>query len=257
MKIKLLPTTFNHQGQACSSQHLSCFLVDDCIAIDAGSLATATTVEQKKVIRDIILTHAHLDHVAGLPIFIDDLFMSLSEPVRVYGLKEVIQILEENLFNWKLYPRFSELTNSYGKVLTYRCFNPEESFSVKHLTVKAIEVNHKVPSIGLVISDGKSKLAITGDTANTEKFWNVVNSEENLSAVFIECAFPNELAELAASSYHLTPNLLEKELKKLDKPCPIYIINIKPMHREKVISELKKLNNPRIKVLEVGKTYNF
>lgn len=259
MKIKLLPTTFDFRGRASLKQHYSCFLLDDQIAVDAGgSLATATTSSQKKSIRDVILTHAHLDHIAGLPIFIDDLFLTLLEPIRVYALQEVINILEENLFNWKIFPRFSELTNKHGKVLKYCCFSPEKSFSVNHLEVKAIEVNHKVPSVGLLISDGRTKLAITGDTAETDRFWEVLNSENNLNAVLIECAFPNELTELARNSHHLTPKLLGNEVKKLkNKSCPIYVINIKPMYRKKVVSEIKKLKDPRIQVLEVGKVYKF
>jgi hypothetical protein len=61
MKLQLLPSTFDEQGVVSPRQHLSCFIIDDCVAIDAGSLAMSTTAEQKNKIRDIILTHAHLD----------------------------------------------------------------------------------------------------------------------------------------------------------------------------------------------------
>ena len=44
----------------------------------------AASATQKKQIRDVVLTHAHLDHIAGLPLFIDDLFASLIEPVRIF-----------------------------------------------------------------------------------------------------------------------------------------------------------------------------
>ena len=80
MKIQLLPSTLDHKGCATARQHLSCFVIDDCVAIDAGSLAMSTTAEQKELIRNVVLTHAHLDHVAGLPLFIDDLFQR-----RVHG----------------------------------------------------------------------------------------------------------------------------------------------------------------------------
>ncbi len=74
MKLQLLPGTFDENGMASPRQHLSCFVVDDCVAIDAGSLAMAASTVQRKQIRDVVLTHAHLDHIAGLPLFIDDLF---------------------------------------------------------------------------------------------------------------------------------------------------------------------------------------
>ena len=101
MKIQLLPSTFDENGCASARQHLACFVVDDCVAIDAGSLAMAASSAQKKQIRDVILTHAHLDHIAGLPLFIDDLFASLIEPVRVFATAEVIEVIERDIFNWR------------------------------------------------------------------------------------------------------------------------------------------------------------
>jgi ribonuclease BN (tRNA processing enzyme) len=256
MKIKLLPTSIDSSGCATSQQHLCCFVVDDIVSIDAGSLATSTTPDQKRTIRDIVLTHAHLDHIAGLPLFIDDLFLSLREPIRVHALKKVVEILETDVFNWRIYPRFSELQNGFGKVLEYKIFSPNEEFKINHLSFKAIEVNHKVPSVGLIINDGKTKVAITGDTTSMYDFWDAVNLESDLSALLIECAFPDELSELAANSYHLTPSLLKKELEKFkNSKCPVYAINLKPMYREKIVAEIEKLG--RIKVLEIGKVYEF
>ena len=94
MRIQLLPSTFDSQGHATSEQRLTCFLIDDCVAVDAGSLALAATSEQRKKIREIIVTHPHMDHIASLPIFIDDLYPTLTEPVRVHATPEVIELLE-------------------------------------------------------------------------------------------------------------------------------------------------------------------
>ena len=78
MKVQLLPSTFDESGKASSRQHLPCFVIDDVVAIDAGSLAMACTDQQRANIRDIVLSHAHLDHIAGLPLFIDDLYSVLA-----------------------------------------------------------------------------------------------------------------------------------------------------------------------------------
>jgi len=257
MKLQLLPSSFDENGQASARQHLACFVVDDLIAFDAGSLAMSTTSQQKKQIRDVVLSHAHLDHVAGLPLYIDDLFATIKRPIQIHATNEVIDVLERDLFNWAIYPRFSELRNDHGVVLEYRPFEIEKDFSVKHLTVKAINVNHKVPSVGFVISDGKSRFALTNDTSQMNRFWEILNESERISAVLIECAFPDELLELAQNSHHLTPQGLEEEIKKMKQECPIYVVNIKPMYYEKVIEQLKKLEIKNLHVLEVGKIYNF
>jgi ribonuclease BN (tRNA processing enzyme) len=258
VKLQLLPTTFDENGFATAQQHLACFVIDDCVAIDAGSLAMATSKVHKEKIRNVVLTHAHLDHIAGLPLFVDDLFAVLREPICIHAVPKVIETLERDVFNWSVYPRFSELKNEFGDVLSYHPFQSEIEFQVAHLNIKPIEVNHKVPTVGFIISDDKTKIAISGDTASTDKFWEILNKEEKLDALLIECAFPTQLNELACSSHHLTPRVLEKELEKFNhKNCPIYAINLKPMYREKIVSELEELQIETLKVLQVGKVYNF
>ena len=88
---------------------MTCFVIDDCVAVDAGSLAIALTNEQRTKVKDIIVTHPHMDHIASLPIFIDDLFPNLKDPMRVHATPEVIELLERDIFNWNVYPRFSDL----------------------------------------------------------------------------------------------------------------------------------------------------
>ncbi len=257
MKFQLLPSTFDESGRASRRQHLACFVVDDLVAIDAGSLAMAATDVQRKQIRDIVLTHAHLDHIAGLPLFIDDLFATLEEPIRIHATEPVIKVLETDVFNWNVYPSFCELENENGNVLEYRKIEPGKVFRVRHLEIKPLDVNHKVPAVGFIILDGKTKIAISGDTAEPEDFWNGVNEEENLDFILVECAFPDELDELARASHHFTPRLLKSEIGKLKHDCPIYVINIKPMYCEQVVAQLENLNIENLNILEVGKVYDW
>ena len=257
MKFQLLPSTFDENGRASARQHLACFVVDDLIAFDAGSLAFSTSAKQKKQIRDVVLSHAHLDHIAGLPLYVDDLFATIKRPIQIHATAEVIEILERDIFNWSIYPRFSELRNDYGVVLEYRPFEIEKDFRVKHLSVKAIKVNHKVPSVGFVVSDGKSTFGLSNDTAVINRFWDVLNETEDLSAILVECAFPNELCELACNSHHLTPHALQKELKKFKRDCPIYVVNIKPMYVEQVTRQIRELEIENLHILDVGKIYEF
>ena len=258
MKLQLLPSTFEADGSASPRQHLTCFVIDNTVAIDAGSLAMAASPTQQARIRDVVLTHAHLDHLAGLPLFIDDLFSALEEPVVVHAAQSVIDAIENNIFNWDVYPRFSELSNTNGPVLRYRAFAPGEEFNVKHLRLRSIGVNHKVPSFGYLISDEGSTIALSGDTAEMDGFWKVVNSTPALSAILLECAFPNELEELAEISFHLTPRRLKSELMKCSIPnCPVYVVNLKPAYREVILEQLSALAIDSLRVLEVGKVYEW
>lgn len=239
-------------------QRLTCFLIDDCVAVDAGSIAIALTNEQRAKVKDIIVTHPHMDHIASLPIFVDDLYPTLQEPLRIYATPEVIGLLERDVFNWNVYPRFSDLTNDYGPVMEYVPIPLGSPFMVAHLQVVAVPVNHIVPTIGLVVSDGQRSAAFSSDTAETEKFWKIVNEMKGLDALLIEASFPNRMAKLAEVSRHFTPATLAQELKKLNhNGMDIMAVHLKPSYRTEIIDELNALNIPKLSVMEPGKVYEW
>ncbi|MEP6849850.1 MAG: 3',5'-cyclic-nucleotide phosphodiesterase [Acidobacteriota bacterium] len=258
MKFQLLPSTFDENGRASAKQHLACIIIDDQVAIDAGSLAMACSDVQRANVRDILLTHAHLDHVAGLPLFIDDLYSTLTEPLRIHAATEVIEVLERDIFNWSVYPRFSELKNANGQVIEYHPFAIGSEFTVLHLKVRSAAVNHQVPSAGFIVSDLKTTVAISGDTSEMDEFWMAANAQQGLAVLLIECAMPNEMQDLADMSHHLTPNALASELEKFKcKNCPVFIINIKPSYRESVIAQIGELGLENVEIMEVGRVYDW
>ncbi|MGH9972065.1 MAG: MBL fold metallo-hydrolase [Pyrinomonadaceae bacterium] len=258
MRVQLLPSTFDGHGHATPDQRLTCYLIDDCVAIDAGSIAIALTAEQRDTVRDILVTHPHMDHIASLPIFIDDLYPTLKQPVRVYATAEVISLLERDVFNWNVYPRFSGLKNDFGPVMEYVPIPDGKEFKLAHLTVRALPVNHIVPTVGLIVSDGKSTIAFSSDTAETDEFWKVINRTPQINALLIEASFPNSMAKLAEVSRHFTPASLGKELKKLrHNGLDILAVHLKPAYREEIIEELNALNIPKLRVMEPGRTYTW
>ncbi len=258
MRIQLLPSTIDSDGHATPEQRLTCFLIDERVAVDAGSIALALTSEQREKVRDIIVTHPHMDHIASLPIFIDDLFPTLTTPVRIYATPEVIESLERDIFNWSVYPRFSELKNDFGPVMEYVPIPVGQEFKVAHLMVTAVTVNHIVPTVGLVVSDGKATVAFSSDTAETEEFWETVNRAPSLQALLIEASFPNSMAKLAEVSRHFTPASLKRELGKLShNGLDILAVHIKPAYRQEIIQELEALGVPGLGVMESGKIYEW
>lgn len=258
MRIQLLPSTFDSNGHATSEQRLTCFLIDECVAVDAGSLALALSGEQRQKVRDIIVTHPHMDHIASLPIFIDDLFETLKCPVRVYATPAVIELLERDIFNWNVYPRFSELKNEHGPVMEYVPMPEGKEIKVAHLTVTAVAVNHIVPTVGLIVSDGKSTVAFSSDTSETDEFWRVINRVPKVDALLIEASFPDSMAKLAEVSRHFTPASLQRDLQKLShNGLDILAVHIKPAYRQMVIDELHALKIPGLNVMESGRTYEW
>jgi len=209
-------------------------------------------------VRDVIITHPHMDHMATLPVFIDDLFATLREPVRVHTTQEIADLLERDVFNWTVYPRFSTLRNEHGPVMEYAPFRPGEEFEVAHLRIKAVPVNHIVPTVGLVVSDGRATVAFSSDTATTEELWRAVNDAPEVAAVLIEAAFPNSMRKLADVSGHLTPAGLAAEIAKLKhKDLDVLAVHLKPSYRAALVEELTALSIPRLRVMEAGRAYEW
>ena len=184
-----------------------------------------------------------MDHIASLPIFIDDLYPTLTEPMRVHATPEVIERLERDIFNWNVYPRFSELKNEFGVVMKYFPIKTGHEFKVAHLTVKAIPVNHIVPTVGVIVSDGERTVAFSSDTAETDDFWKEVNGLKRLDAILIEASFPNSMANLADVSRHFTPASLQMScaIKTLSR----HLRFLKTASRRDNHAELK-LNFPKL-----------
>jgi ribonuclease BN (tRNA processing enzyme) len=258
LQIQLLPSSFDDSGRANAPQRLTCFLIDNRVTVDAGSIGIAATEAQRRTVRDVIVTHPHMDHIASLPIFVDDLFAELEQPVRIHATREVIELLKLDVFNDVVYPKFDQLKNDHGYVMQYVPFEVGKTFSVAHLTVTAVAVNHIVPTVGLVASDGKTTVAFSSDTAQTEDFWKLVNREKKLDALFIEASFPNSMQQLANVSKHLTPSTLKLELTKLNhNGMDILAVHLKPAYREQVASELNQLGIETLSVMETGRVYEW
>ena len=258
LKIKLLPSTIDTEGRASPEQRLSCFLVDGRVAIDAGSIALGLNDAEREGVRDIIITHPHIDHIATLPIFVDDLFAFLKEPIRIHATAEVCELVARDVFNGTVYPPFQDFNNGTTPVMQFVPFRAGEEFRVAHLRITAVPVNHIVPTVGMVFTDGETTIALSSDTASTDEFWHLVNREPHLDALLIESSFPNHLSKLADASGHLTPDALGQELRKLKHTdLDILAMHLKPSFRRQLIEELAALNVPRLSAMEPGREYSW
>ena len=258
MKIKLLPSTIDADGHASPEQRLSCFVVDGRVCIDAGSIAIGLSEAEREAVRDIIVTHPHIDHIATLPIFIDDLFGTLEEPVRVRATDAVCEILARDVFNGTVYPPFQNFSNGRTRVMEFVPFREGEEFRAAHLTFRAVPVTHIVPTVGLLMTDGARTVAFSSDTSATDEFWLACNREPRLDALLIESSFPDSLAKLAETSGHLTPAALRRELRKLaHEDVQILAMHLKPTYRLRLVEELEALGLPRLSAMEPGREYEW
>lgn len=251
MRLKVLGP---HGGElpGCKS---TCFLVDGVLALDAGALTSTLPLDALAKIDDILLTHSHFDHVKDLPMLSDVLVGRRDRPVTIHSNTECIETLRKNLFNNVLWPDFTAIPTRKNPVFKLRSFKAGSSVKIGGYSVKSVLVSHPVESCGYVVSDGKSAMAISGDTGPTDKFWKVLNATPNLKAVLVECSFPNALQALADISGHFTPNTLEKELAKFDRRhAEVFLYHLKPAFVDQLKKEVRHLP---VHVLNLDEQYDF
>ena len=82
---------------------------------------------------------------------------------------------------------------------------------------------------------------------------------KNLKGIIVDTSFPNSMDFVAGLSGHFTPAQLHADLTKakVARSVPIYIYHIKPVHKQRVIRELRAMGRTNVKVLQEGKTYIF
>jgi len=236
---------------------MTSFLVNDALALDAGWVSGALSLREQVKVKDVLISHSHLDHTCSLPFLIDNNFSAPGFALRIYAIPEVIAAMKNHLFNNHTWPDFTCLPNDLTPVLKLVEVHPEQPFQVNGLRIRAVHVSHIVPTTGFVLEDRKGAIAFSSDTGPTRRFWEVVNSVERLRAVITETSFPNELQDLANVSGHLTPNTLEAELRKLDGDVPVFIYGGKPRHLATIKRQLKALNRRNLRLLVQGRTYRF
>ena len=253
MKLKVLGC----YGGNIPGHGMTSLLVNDSVALDAGWVSGALSLKQQVKVKDILISHSHLDHTCTLPFLIDNNFSAPGFSLRIYAIPEVVAAMRNHLFNNLTWPDFTSLPNDLTPVLKLVEIRPEQPFVINGLSFRAVKVSHIVPTTGFIVEDRKGTLAFSSDTGPTERFWEIVNGIKNLKAVITETSFPNELQSLANISGHLTPATLDLELRKLKKDVPVFLYGGKPKHLDKIKQQVRALGRRRLQLLVQGRTYNF
>jgi ribonuclease BN (tRNA processing enzyme) len=240
-------------------QYTTTFLINDTLAIDAGSLGFYRSPVEQAEIHDVLISHTHADHVASLPIFIENAFEGRTVPVTVHGSRVVLDSLQTDIFNGRIWPDFIGMSATTGPVfMTTNELVSERMIKLQGLQITPVSVDHLVPTMGFVIDDGVDCIVIASDTGPTEKIWRVAHATTRLRAVFLEASFPNAMTGLAKVSKHLTPAMFGEEARKLDRnDIDLIVVHIKPRFYDTIVEELQALGLPNIKIARFNETYDF
>jgi ribonuclease BN (tRNA processing enzyme) len=249
MKAMLLPSAL----AAAPYQYLTTFLVNGTVAIDAGSLGLYGSPEDQSRVRHAFLTHAHMDHVASLPIFLENVSDDSADCPTVYAPPEVLEVVRSDLLNDRVFPDFERLSMAGPPLVKLETLTPGRPVQVAGLSVTAVAVDHVVPTFGYVVSDAKSAFVFVTDTGPTDAIWELARRTPNLRAVFLEVTFPDDQAWLAGVAKHLTPKLFAGEIRKLPPGVAVYAIHLKARCLDRVRAEVAALKLSQVTILDPGR----
>lgn len=250
MKIKVLGAS----GSETPGHDCPAFLIDGKILLDAGTVAVSLNIREEHSLQHILLTHAHFDHIKGIPFLLDNLVIrNTGNIITVLSGKDVLDDLRKNIFNDRIWPDFSRIPTPSHPALKYQTIRPARPVEIDGYRVVMEKVHHTVPAYGYIVENGAKKaIAYTGDTGPTDRFWERL-AANRVECLIVETSFPNRLEELALASGHLTPALLEKEIAKMKSPPPkICVMHLKPQHLSEIEREILALGRKDIELLKDG-----
>ena len=272
--------------------NLSAYMVaasgtNDYICLDAGTLhygiekavgnkVFSIPAEQvlKQYIKGYFISHAHLDHIAGLIINSPD-----DTAKTIYGLASCIATIKTHYFTWESWANFTDEGEApLLKQYHYQVLIPDSITNIKNtgMTVKAFPLSHSnLTSTAFLINSRDAYLLYLGDTGpdqieksqNLHILWQAIApliKSKQLKAIMIETSFPDEQPDKTLFG-HLTPHWLMTEMSDLAgltgndalKGFNVIVTHVKPPQAsiDKIKTQLKAENTLQLNLIfpEQGK----
>lgn len=247
-----------HGGE--TPKHRTCsFLVDDVLAVDAGSVCGVLSLEAQREIRSVLVSHSHMDHIRDLGTLVDNRSHQGGPTLEIVGIAETIAALRDHYFNGRLWPDFTKIDVGGEPAVRFVELTPGQPASVCGAQVTPILVDHTVDTSAFVIERNGSTIVYSGDTGPTHALWEHVNTLQRIDALLIEVSFPNDQEALAKESCHLTPATLRRELEKFThgEETPVLLYHIKPAFEAQVLGELAQIRERNLGVLRLEDEFLF
>lgn len=240
MKLRVLGCS----GAIAKDCRTTAFLLDGDLLVDAGTGVGDLTLEEMRAVDHVFLTHAHLDHVAALPLMVDAVAAQRLRPLKVYALPGTIAALKAHLFNNVIWPDFSVLPSTASPFIELVAVQVGQVLTVGRKAIEVLPAVHTVPAVAYAVSAGGGPCWVfSGDTGRNPAFWARVN-QLDVGMLVVETAFSSREAELAERSQHLSPQSLAEELDSIaaDRRYPIYITHTKPAETELIMREIAQFD---------------
>ena len=237
----------------------SSFLIDDTIAIDAGSLTGVLSLEEQRALSTVLVSHPHMDHIRDLGMLADNRCQQGGPTVEIAGIAATIEALRTHFFNDCLWPDFTKILADGKPVVSFRTIEAGVETKVGDYHIKPVMVNHTVDTSAFIVRGDNGSIVYGGDTGPTDLLWKETNALKDLRAVLVECSLPTEQQQLAIDSGHHTPVSLSADLSKLtqSEETPVLIYHMKPVFEREILKELATVQDRNFSILQLEDEFIF
>lgn len=230
----------------------------DGVTVPADSPYTKVGYVLIEQIKAYLISHAHLDHIAGLIAASPD-----DGKKSIYALPSVNADIEQTYFNWEAWPNFGNRGREPQlKKYEYRDLSAlgKTTLTDTGMSVTAFPLAHGgVESTAFLVESGEDALLCFGDTGPDEvekssriaDIWSAVADkvrDGRLKAIIIEVSYTNAQPDKLLFG-HLTPSWLLKSLRGLEEKAGKGSLNDLPVVISHVKYSLKKGPSPQEGIL--------
>lgn len=223
MRVLCLGTTGYHPSP---SRHTACYyLPDQRLVLDAGTgmlWLTKHLMAEPHESLDLVLSHAHLDHIVGLTFILDTFAVTPLKSLRVWGMRKKLEAVQQHLFSEHLFPILPPSIT----------FHPLDDVQRPLLleggaTIDWFPLEHPGGAIGFRIqSVGKTLGYVTDTVARPNSAY--LNEIRKLDLLLHECYFTDEHEALAVKTGHTWLSAVT-ELVEHVRPRKTGLIHLNPL----------------------------
>lgn len=251
MRIEVLGCS----GGIGDGRHSTSFLVDDDILLDAGSGVMRLTRAAMARIDHVFITHSHLDHILSLPLLIDSVANERVAPLQLHAIPEVLEIIKDHIFNWRIWPDFSRVPSVKKPFLVFSPIGMGQTWRLADASglrreITPIPAHHVVPTSGFLLRGPQGSLLFSADSSGHPALWELAALSPDLRHLIVECSYTSGSHEIAHASRHYHAQELAPYLDNL-KPGPeVWITHLKPGAEAEIMDELRLHSSREVAMLK-------
>ena len=224
MRLTFLGTGGYHPNER---RHTACLLLPDAgIALDAGTGFFRVQEHLKTDTLDVLLTHAHLDHICGLTFFLVPVLTGVVSKVRVHGDERTLGAVRQHLFAKELFPVDPPFE---------WCELPEDGqMKMDDATLRWTPLDHPGGSLGYRIDwptapeQPARSLAYITDTTAPGDYTDFIR---DVGILIHECNFADDMQDWAEKTGHSSATAVA-EVAKQSGAKQLYLVHADPQHPE-------------------------